>query len=250
MEDSFWTVVWRVSMWFLLVVVFQVAVAQVSIFQNQSKEAKRRWQHAITGHLLVQISYILPLSVSIGALLVGASGIAYLCYCQPTVYLQHFGPLLRAEETTATTTTKSSKNQGVPITGRLRLPGAFYFLIGTALTAWMFPLTEARYAVECLALADPMAAWMGQVIESPKFHAKASWSGCTACFVTAYVTGLLFLNDQDSDKDETRFFYTTFLRPMVGALACTIAEAMPWGNDNLLIPLITGAAVTFVVPRN
>jgi dolichol kinase len=32
-------------------------------------------------------------------------------------------------------------------------------------------------------------------------------------------------------------------RITLGALACCVAEALPFGNDNLLIPIITAAAV-------
>ncbi|KAL7556206.1 hypothetical protein ACA910_017365 [Epithemia clementina (nom. ined.)] len=234
MDEQDTLMIFRVSSLFLLVLAFQVAIARLSL----EREGKRRWQHAISGHMLVQISYLLPLNVSIGALLVGAVGIAYVRWYQPDIYLEVFGPLLRTEE----------RQQ------LRRLPGAFYFLSGTALTALLFPIDKARYAVECLAFADPMASWMGQVIPSPKFHAKASLAGCTACFFTAVVVGLAYfvpelgrsssstgasIHDRHAVSDQ---LWTVF----VGALACTIAEASPFGNDNLLIPLITGATVTYL----
>jgi dolichol kinase len=213
----------RVTSFFVIIVAFQIAVARFSLEQ----EAKRRWQHAITGHALVQISYLLPIHLSITALVVGAAGIFYVRQFQSDLYMQAFGPLLRREEL----------EDG-------RLPGAFYFLVGTALTVTVFPMNIARYAVECLAWADPIAAWAGRSIPSPKFHKSASLAGCLACFATAWIIGWIMIKkgeDDSSRDDETAA--TDLRRITLGALACCVAEALPFGNDNLLIPLITAAAV-------
>jgi dolichol kinase len=212
----------RVTSFFVVIVAFQVAIARFSLEQ----EAKRRWQHAITGHALVQISYLLPIHLSIAALVFGAAGIAYVRHFKSDLYIQKFGPLLRSDEL----------EDG-------RLPGAFYFLVGTALTATLFPMNTARYAVECLAWADPIAAWAGRSIPSPKFHKSASLAGCLACFVTAWIIGCIMMKDvDDGSRDDERA--ADMRRITLGALACCVAEALPFGNDNLLIPLITAAAVS------
>jgi len=205
---------WRVVSIFVLLIAFQIAVAHVVV---REKEAKRRWQHAVTGHLIVQVSYLLPLNISIGALIVGVLGILYVRWYQPGFYLKVFGPLLRPEER------RSNSKQP---------PGAFYFLVGTVVTAWAIPINEARYAVSCLSFCDPMAAWIGQTIKSPRVIGSASLAGCVACFVTALFVGFLYLH--------------TTTQIVVGALACTLAEALPYGNDNLQIPIITGATVTYL----
>jgi dolichol kinase len=214
----------RVTSFVVVIVAFQVAIARFSLEQ----EAKRRWQHAITGHALVQISYVLPIHLSIGALVVGAAGIAYVRHFKSDLYLQNFGPLLRPDE----------------LEGG-RLPGAFYFLVGTALAVTLFPMNTARYAVECLAWADPIAAWAGRSIPSPKFHKSASLAGCLACFATAWIIGWIMIQKGDVDDggrdDETT---ADMFQITLGALACCVAEALPFGNDNLLIPLITAAAVS------
>ena len=98
-------------------------------------------------------------------------------------FLEAFGGLLRPKETSGEV-----------------LPGAFYFLAGTALVVSGLVTNEmniARYAVECLALADPMASWVGSTIQSPKFTIAtasggtrtSSLVGCLACFGTAMVVG-------------------------------------------------------------
>lgn len=205
----------RVTSFVVVIIAFQVAVARFSLEQ----EAKRRWQHAVTGHALVQISYFLPTHLSIAALVAGAAGIAYMRHFKSDLYIKAFGPLLRADEL----------EDG-------RLPGAYYFLVGTALAATLFPMDTARYAVECLAWADPFAAWAGRSISSPKLHKSASLSGCLACFATAWIIGWIMIKEGVDTAADMR-------RITLGALACCVAEALPFGNDNLLIPLITAAAV-------
>jgi len=207
----------RVAFFIVLVTAFQVAVARFDLHQ----EARRRWQHALTGHALVQISYLLPVAASLAALLIGATGIYCIRHYRDDIYVKAFGPLLRQQEL----------QEG-------HLPGAFYFLIGTAFTLALFPISDARYSVECLAWADPMAAWVGCSVASPKINQSASLAGCLACFVTAWGIGwiMLLLPKEDAAAAD-------FGRVTLGALACCIAEALPFGNDNLLIPLLTAAAV-------
>lgn len=177
-----------------------------------STEAKRRWQHGITGHTLVLVSYVLPLQVCISALSVSVAVLYYLRVYHAELFLKHMGPLLRPDEQTSST-----------------LPGAFYFLLGTTVTASLFPIQSARYAVDCLSLADPMAAWIGQSVPSPSLTTRATLAGSLTCFSTAWMIGGWYLSS-----------YTTMA---AGAVACTVAEALPFGNDNLLIPIVTAAAI-------
>ena len=126
----------------VLVVAFQLLVARVSL----KRETKRRLQHALTGHALVQISYVLPREMALALLVMGAAGIYVLHRFHPSKFRQAVGDLLRPNELTD-------------------LPGAFWFLLGTAITVlvvkdWII----IRYAVECLALSDPMASWVGSTM--------------------------------------------------------------------------------------
>ena len=197
---------------FVLIVGFQILVSQVAL----DREAKRRWQHALTGHILVQASYIIPMIYGVVGLLLGAVGMAAFKFGYPDKFLEAFGPLLRPGELEAG-----------------RLPGAFYFLIGSALTALSFDLPTTRYAVECLALADPMAAFVGKSIASPKINQSASVAGCVGCFTTAWICGYLMLPEP------------SILQLSLGAFACTLAECIPYGNDNLTIPLTTALAISW-----
>jgi dolichol kinase len=208
-----WSLGLRAASLFVLVVLFQVVMARGVHYLQ--KETKRRLQHALTGHALVQISYVLPRSVATVLLLVAAAGMFLLQHYLPDQFRQAFGPLLRPNELSGQT-----------------LPGAFYFLLGTAMTILLVDdWTIVRYAVECLALADPVASWIGSSIQSPKLNQGSSVSGCLACFATAWMVGWLMLED-------AKPFTLT-----VGAVVCTVAEALPYGNDNLTIPIATSMAV-------
>lgn len=200
----------------VVVVLFQVCIARVPTTLH--KETKRRWQHALTGHILVQSSHFFPKSVAMTLLVVASVGMWVWRMTFTENFYRTFGPLLRQSE----------------LDGTQYMPGAFYFLVGTAVTVAMVDgWTIPRYAVECLALADPVASWIGSTVSSPKLNKRTSVSGCVACFVTAYIVGWLMLDDDRNDV-------ITFA---IGALACTVAEGLPFGNDNLNIPVLTALAV-------
>ncbi len=220
-EESISSLALRGGFLLVLVVLFQYFVARASV----QKETKRRFQHALTGHALVQISYVLPKSVSLLLLIIGSIGMYVAKTFFFETFLEAFGGLLRPKESSGEV-----------------LPGAFYFLVGTAIVVSGLVTNDmgiARYAVECLALADPMASYVGSTIPSPKFTLTkadgetrtSSLSGCMACFMTALGVGFWMIGGEN---------VTTLV---AGAVACTIAEGLPFGNDNLNIPVITAFVV-------
>lgn len=196
----------------VLIVTFQVLVGRIGL----DKEAQRRWQHALTGQALVGCSHVMDEWMCLAGLLVGMVGLLLIKFMYPSTYIQLFGPLLRPRE----------RENHV-------LPGAFYFLLGTFLVLCLVPLPMARYAVLCLSYADPVAAWIGRAVPLYKIHDGASLGGCVACFVTACLVGVLTLSLSVGSI-------------FIGATACTVAEALPLGNDNLLIPLMTAMAVEWL----
>jgi dolichol kinase len=207
----------RGACFFCVLVVFQLIMARIPT----EKATKRRLQHALTGHALVQISYVLSRDLALGLLLLGAAGIHICQKYFPSHFRQHFGDLLRPSELSG-----------------FRLPGAFYFLLGTAATlALVADLATARYAVECLAFADPIASWIGSSIRSPNLNSGTSVSGSAACFGTAWIIGWAML---DAD----------FRTITIGAMACTVAEGVPYGDDNLNIPIVTALVIERLAKRH
>jgi len=202
----------RAGMLLVLVVAFQVLIAKVDV----ARETKRRLQHALTGHALVQISHVLPRMVALTLLFLGSGGMYILHQYFPSHFHQAFGGLLRPNES-------------------IQLPGAFWFLTGITMTILLIEDWDIiRYAVECLALADPMASFVGSKIPSFSINSGSSISGCLACFGTAWIVGIWMLPN------------IPFHVQLAGALACTIAEATTFGNDNLNIPILTALTVQYL----
>ena len=255
----------------LLVVVLQLVTARSGAHDDRpnlppfSSESKRRIQHGMTGCILVLISYCIPIYACIVLLTIATYLIYYLkTYHFHTIYLQNFGPLLRDYEKQPISPPSQSNNHhsDSAVSRAIPLPGAYYFLCGTTITAIVFPLGIARYSVLCLSLADPMAAYVGQLVPSYRLDqirffnlllrftgttTNASVNGCIACFTTAWTIGyiqLVLLSDNTSAM--------SFVHPIItvtaGATACCIAEAISFfgshGNDNLQIPIFTALVVT------
>ena len=227
----------------LLIVSFQIMIAKAKSGGGTtavSDASKRRFQHALTGHALVQISYILPYTFCIVALSIGIIGFLVARNYFPIWFYTTFGSLLRPEE----------------LSGKV-LPGAVYFLVGTTLSAILTgedKLYIARYAVECLAIADPIASYIGATISSPQLCKGSSLSGCIACFLTSFCVGFIMLGYTNSDGNTTggeasSSSSTSWFVLVLGALACTISEAIPFGNDNLNIPIATTLTVLLATGR-
>lgn len=217
----------------VLVILFQILIAHNNLVE---KETKRRFQHALTGHVIVQISYLLPKHVGIVCLLCAAIFIYTLRTYYPESFFTAVGPLLRPCE----------------ISGEQRLPGALYFVCGTLLTlVFIDDMTIVRYAIECLSIADPIASWIGSTIVSPKLNKGTTLAGCIGCFLSSWVVGYMMLDESillkssiDGSNPTTNNDNNSLLFAItIGAMACTIAEGLPFGNDNLNIPLLTAFAV-------
>jgi dolichol kinase len=212
------------------VVILQLLLVTKVTGVELSKESRRRIQHAMTGQLMICVSHMLPLPICTAALLAGMALVLYVYLVHNPWYKKTFGSLLRPSEQDC-------------------LPGAFWFLLGTWITVVLVGVVRVididigRYAILCLSYADPMAAWVGSSISSPRVAivgTNATMAGCCAAFVTAFVLGAGMLEGGGTGH------WNSLLEVGIGALACTLAECAPFGNDNLLIPIGTASAVQLV----
>ncbi len=120
-----------------------------------------------------------------------------------------------------------------------RVTGATYFLIGITATMVVFPTDISVLAILFLALGDPVASAVGRWLGRTKLRAKNA-EGHLACLIVCLLLAVA----------------VTVWSPRpglgvgaIGALAATLAQALPWRvNDNLTIP-IGSAAVMFLVAR-
>ena len=148
----------------------------------------RRFQHALTGILLLAISYIVP-AYPVGFVLLVVATWAFYCVHRMRVhdpawdrwYLESFDDLLRdyergeweCEKKYVDGGTSDSNNQFCKLQNdhsstykRKRkinpaLPGAFYFLLGTSFSTFCFPTAVARASLLVLSIADPLAGLVG-----------------------------------------------------------------------------------------
>ena len=176
---------------------------------------QRRIQHAATGLVFVGISYIIPPFPAALMLLVADVALFALhrsrlkSEAAQEMYMKLFGALLRPHE-------------------RTNLPGAFYFVLGTA-ASLTFPINVARLSVLCLSLGDPVAAVVGTTIGGPKLVMGKSWSGTAACWGVCFVLGIGVMGFNASES-------------AIAALFATLAELFSSGigiDDNFLIPITT-----------
>jgi dolichol kinase len=110
---------------------------------------------------------------------------------------------------------------------------ATYMLISVTICIAAFPPQIAFAAIAFLAIGDTMAALVGVQFGKRKLTSSGkSLEGSLACFVSAFIFGMFFLN------------------PVIafsGALAASLSELAPMRfDDNLKVPLISGIVMLLV----
>lgn len=110
-----------------------------------------------------------------------------------------------------------------------RIASSTWYMAGIALAVWLFPRSWAEVAVLVLALADPIAGYVGRRWGGRWRLGSGTWLGSATFFI---VTAALL---------------SAVARPVAAlsaAFAVTVVEALPWTlDDNLTIPLAACAAL-------
>jgi dolichol kinase len=117
---------------------------------------------------------------------------------------------------------------------RTALMGSTYFLFSTILTVCFFSKPVAIASLFILVISDTCAAWVGRGIGRIRFSERKTLEGSLAFLVSALAI--------------------VWLTPGIGrvggvfaAVVATIAELLPWDvDDNLTLPLVAGAVMSFV----
>ena len=113
--------------------------------------------------------------------------------------------------------------------------GTGYFLLGAFLSVWLF---RPVFAILYLIFGDFLAALVGKAIGRIKLIARKSLEGSLACFTVCFVIGVALFWNVTPDLP------ITLQLAVIGAIAATVAELVPLKiNDNLTMPLISGAAL-------
>jgi phosphoserine phosphatase/dolichol kinase len=109
-----------------------------------------------------------------------------------------------------------------------------YFAFGIALTLVLFPTRAGGAAIAMFCLGDSAASLFGGLIStSLPFNKGKTWEGSLSGFFFAFLAG--------------SFFVSPLLALAGAAIAMTI-EVLPLPvNDNVLVPVFTGAALTGIM---
>lgn len=233
--SSGWDLISLFALSAFLIILLQILTARYIRQRSASAGTKqdrtdlhiqRRIQHAATGLVFVAISYIIP-PLPAAIMLTVADVALYALHrarlrseSAQEIYMKLFGALLRPHERTS-------------------LPGAFYFILGTA-ASLAFPIKVARLSVLCLSLGDPVAAVVGTTIGGPKLIGGKSWSGTLACFTVCFVLGYGIMGFNPTCST-------------IAGLCATLAElfsSIVGIDDNLLIPISTCLGLHFLAENS
>ena len=110
-----------------------------------------------------------------------------------------------------------------------------FFALGILLTLLVFPFAASRPAIAIFALGDSTASIFGRMYgrRALPFNRGKTLEGSISGFVFAFLAGS---------------FFTIPLVSLIGALIAMTIESLPLPvNDNLVTPLITGAALTLIL---
>jgi dolichol kinase/phosphoserine phosphatase len=110
-----------------------------------------------------------------------------------------------------------------------------YFAVGILLALLLFPAPISGAAIAIFALGDSTASIFGKLIpKKPLPFNKGKTLGGSLCgFFFAFLAGL---------------FFVPLVKALVGAVVAMAIECLPLPlNDNVLIPLCTGAVLTLII---
>jgi dolichol kinase/phosphoserine phosphatase len=109
-----------------------------------------------------------------------------------------------------------------------------YFAFGILFTLILFPAPASYAAVAMFCLGDSAASLLGGLIStSLPFNKGKTWEGSLGGFIFAFLIGLYFLPPPLA---------------LIGAGIAMTVEVLPLPvNDNVLVPVITGAALTLLI---
>lgn len=230
---------------------------------------RRRIQHITTGLTLYGVSFLLPKYICTSLLCfftVAFYIVIQACHYSKSMkdwYVSNFGSLLRSNELyyceRQAVDSKSTSTSSVLI---VKLPGAFWFLLGVLFTCSCFPLPIGRVGLLCLTFGDPMAAFVGLTFHnyynnSNHHHLlrffgggftvgnnKKSWVGCMACFISSFAIAQLCSSTITlAAKTISWGWDASFLTALTATFMEGYVSSVLNIDDNFLIPVATSMAL-------
>lgn len=117
------------------------------------------------------------------------------------------------------------------------LTGTSYMAIGIFITVALFPTNVVKMSLLFLAVADPLASYVGIRYGKDKIFGRKSLQGSTAAFLICTVVSAVYFVSQDLMTE--RLVIVSLLSGLIGA----ISEALPVGklDDNLVMPVVSSS---------
>lgn len=113
------------------------------------------------------------------------------------------------------------------------ITGATYYITATLISIYVYDKSVAIACLFFIALGDTAAALVGSRWGRIKLIGDKSLEGSSACFIVCVTTAIFMSNP---------------LIGIIGAFIATLVELLPLRiNDNLTVPLISGAVMQLMV---
>jgi diacylglycerol kinase (CTP) len=121
-----------------------------------------------------------------------------------------------------------------------RLAGLSFMLIGVSLNIIFLPRAVVPLTLLFLAVADPLASFVGIRYGKDKLIGNKSLQGSFGAFVACFILSCVYLSILDLMHE--RLFIVCLLAGLIGA----VSELVPVGklDDNLVFPVLSGVLLT------
>jgi diacylglycerol kinase (CTP) len=121
-----------------------------------------------------------------------------------------------------------------------RLAGITFMLVGVTINIILLPRVVVPLTLLFLAVADPLASFVGIRYGKDKLVGNKSLQGSFAAFVACFVLSCVYLSVMDLMHE--RLFIVCLLAGLIGA----VSELMPVGklDDNFVFPVMSGILLT------
>lgn len=121
-----------------------------------------------------------------------------------------------------------------------RLSGVSSLLLGVTFTIWVYPKTVGLLAILFLAVADPLASYIGIRFGRDKLVGNKSVQGTFAAFLACFVLCVVYLLAVNLMTERL------FIVALLAALAGAASELVPvFGlDDNLVFPVLSATCLT------
>ncbi len=113
--------------------------------------------------------------------------------------------------------------------------GAFFYLLGCTIAAWIYPTEIAVASILILAWGDGTSALIGTHGKIPYLNPKKMWEGILFGIIAGTIAAQ---------------FFVPFLHALAAAVVCMLIEGLDLRkyrlDDNLLMPILAGIVMTML----